>query len=529
MAHSVPVGHRIRALRQDCAMTQVALASAVGISPSYLNLIEHNRRPIGGALLLRIAAELGTSADQLAGREEARLAAELEEMAADPTLAAPLPPAAIPQMVGTAPDLARAALAAYRAYRDARLQGEALAERLSQDPFLAEASHQILTLITSIRSFSEILEDYGDMDDAQRRRFIGGIAEESRRLAALSGEMFDFLGGRATHRPQQTPEEEVDDLFHDRANYFPELEDAADRVRSTLPGGEAGLFATLAETLRTRHRVTVHFAAPEDLPRDHAYDPDRRILTLSQAQPPSSWRFRAAQLMGRLEAPDIIEDLVTDPSLTTDAARERARHALANAFAGALLLPRGAFLGAARTMRYDIERLQERFTASFEQVCHRLASLSRAPDEGGQEGGSGSVPFHFLRTDIAGNISKRFSASGLRLPRYTGACPRWVTHTAFLTPGRIVTQVARLPEGGTFLFLAKAFARPGGGWRAPRTYHSITLGCDFAFARQMVYADGLDPAAAGVAEPVGVSCRQCPRHDCAQRALPALEVIGGAE
>ncbi len=521
MAPPTPAGNRIRALRQECGLTQVGLAHTVGISPSYLNLIEHNRRPIGGALLLRIAAELGISADQLAGREEARLAAELEEMAADPSLAAPLPAAAIPQMVGQSPDLARAALAAYRAYRDARLQGEALAERLSQDPFLAEASHQILTLITSIRSFSEILEDYGDMGDAQRQRFIGGIAEESRRLAALSGEMFDFLGGRAAHRPHQTPEEEVDDLFHDRANYFPELEDEAERVRRGLPGGEAGLFASLAESLRSRHGVAVQFASPERVPRDHDYDPDGRVLYLSEALSSSSWRFRAAQLLGRLEAADTIEALAATPSLTTDAARDRARHALANAFAGALLLPRGEFLTAARVLRYDIERLQERFTASFEQVCHRLASLSRAPE--GEHGAP--IPIHFLRTDIAGNISKRFSASGLRLPRYTGACPRWVTHTAFLTPGRIVTQVARLPEGGsTYLLIAKAFARPGGGWRTARTYHSITIGCDFAFARHMVYADGLDPAAPGVAEPVGVSCRQCPRQDCAQRALPALAV-----
>ncbi|KJS44283.1 MAG: hypothetical protein VR70_01795, partial [Rhodospirillaceae bacterium BRH_c57] len=325
MAPPIPAGNRIRALRQECGLTQVGLASSVGISPSYLNLIEHNRRPIGGALLLRIASELGISADQLAGREEARLAAELEEMAADPSLAAPLPAALIPQMVGQSPDLARAALAAYRAYRDARLQGEALAERLSQDPFLAEASHQILTLITSIRSFSEILEDYGDMGDAQRQRFIGGIAEESRRLAALSGEMFDFLGGRASHRPHQTPEEEVDDLFHDRANYFPELEEDAERVRRALPGGEAGLFASLAESLRSRHGVAVQFASPERVPRDHAYDPETRVLSLSEALSSSSWRFRAAQLLGLLEAADTIEALAATPSLTTDAARDRAR------------------------------------------------------------------------------------------------------------------------------------------------------------------------------------------------------------
>ena len=80
--------------------------------------------------------------------------------------------------------------------------------------------------------------------------------------------------------------------------------------------------------------------------------------------------------------------------------------ALANYFAGALLMPYTPFLEAARAERYDIELLAHRFRASFEQVCHRLTALRRPGAEG--------VPLHFLRIDIAGNISKRFSGSGIR-------------------------------------------------------------------------------------------------------------------
>ena len=78
-----PVGHRIRKRRQELGKSQQGLASQVGISASYLNLIEHNKRPIGGALLHRIADAVGLDSRSLAGTEEARLIAELGEVAAD--------------------------------------------------------------------------------------------------------------------------------------------------------------------------------------------------------------------------------------------------------------------------------------------------------------------------------------------------------------------------------------------------------------------------------------------------------------
>lgn len=48
-------GHAIRRLRRSAGLTQVALADALDISPSYLNLLERNQRPLSAALMLRLA------------------------------------------------------------------------------------------------------------------------------------------------------------------------------------------------------------------------------------------------------------------------------------------------------------------------------------------------------------------------------------------------------------------------------------------------------------------------------------------
>ena len=104
--------------------------------------------------------------------------------------------------------------------------------------------------------------------------------------------------------------------------------------------------------------------------------------------------------------------------------------------------------------RYDIEILKSRFGVSFEQACHRLTTLRRPGAEG--------IPFHFIRVDIAGNISKRFSASGIHIARFGAACPRWNVYDAFSTPGMLRIQVSRMPDGGTFFCVARTAGRAAG-------------------------------------------------------------------
>ena len=142
------------------------------------------------------------------------------------------------------------------------------------------------------------------------------------------------------------------------------------------------------------------------------------------------------------------------------------------------------FIEAAENLRYDIELLGHRFRNSFEQVCHRLTTLRRPGAEG--------VPFHLIRVDIAGNISKRFSGSGIRFARFAGACPRWNVFSAFLTPGTIQTQVSEMPDGSRFFCISSTLKKSSVGYSPHRPPLAIGLGCRVEQAKKLVYADGVD-------------------------------------
>jgi predicted transcriptional regulator len=244
------------------------------------------------------------------------------------------------------------------------------------------------------------------------------------------------------------------------------------------------------------------------------YDPEKRVLSLSEVLRRGSRNFQLAHQVGLLTQRPVLDRIAADPLLTTDESRALCRVALANYFASALLMPYDQFLAAARLERYDIELLGHRFRTSVEQICHRLTTLRRQGAEG--------VPFHMMRIDIAGNISKRFSASGLRFARFSGACPRWNVFEAFQTPGMIRTQLSQMPDGRVFFEVARTVRKMSGGFRAPRTQYAITLGCGVEYAKDIVYADGLDLSSLDATVPVGPSCRLCDRLDCEQRAFPPL-------
>ena len=238
------------------------------------------------------------------------------------------------------------------------------------------------------------------------------------------------------------------------------------------------------------------------------------LLALSELLPTRSRLFQLAHQIGLLTLEPVFARLTNDPYLTTDASRSLARVALANYFAGAVLMPYAPFLAAAREERYDIDVIGRRFRVGFEQVCHRLTTLRRPGHEG--------VPFHMIRIDVAGNISKRFSGSGIRFARFSGACPRWNVFQAFLTPGMIRIQLSRMPDGEAYFCLARTILKDSGGYHAQHPIHAIGLGCTFDYAKELVYSDGVDLENLSTCQPVGVTCRLCERTDCEQRAFPSL-------
>ena len=508
MTRAPLVGQRIRKRRRELGHSQAALAANVGISPSYLNLIEHNKRPIGGALLHKLAGAVGLDSRDLAGTEEERIIAELAEAAADVAqIGIEITPRDASEVVANSPNAARAIVALYRAYREARLRSDLLGERLGEDPFLAETSQQIVSLITTIRSYAEILKDYGDLSPIERSKFAATLVGESEALTTQAVNMFEFMSGHGMRRPRAAPREEVEDFISDRANYFPRLEEAAERTLAQL--ARLPTLEALSDLLQRRHGIGVRTTSAESLPADGELL-DGATFLVSESLARASARFRIARLIGTLAFGERLDTLVAEAALSSPEASRRLRQALASYFAGALLMPYQPFRAAIDSLRLDIALIGHRFDASFEQVCQRLTSMRRP--------GAEALPLHFLRTDIAGNITKRFSASGLRLPRYGGACSRWIIHHAFTSPGRIFTQIARLPGGETFFFVARANASQG-SMGANERNHAVMIGCAIEHAHHFVYADGLNLTAPKSLVPIGITCRQCAREDCGQRVF----------
>lgn len=463
MAENSMLGAKVRALRKREKLTQAQLADKLGVSSSYLNLIENNRRPLTASLLLALAQELKVDLSSFATSEDARLIADLREVFGDPLFdeasgSSPdgSPPALVtPQdvrdLASSSPAAARAVLRLYKSYRDARESAQTFADQLSQ---------------------------HG-----------------------------------ATATMSASPTEEVNDLLQRHQNYFAELEAAAedlwDQAGLSLDDVDGGLAAYLED----KHKIRVRTVQAErDGQEMRRYDPKRKLITLSEVLAPRTRRFQLAHQVGLITQRPLFESLGVYEEVSSPAARTLTRVVLANYFAAAVLMPYEPFLASAHDHRYDIELLAHRYRTSFEQVCHRLATLRRPGAEG--------IPLHFIRIDIAGNISKRFSGSGIRMPRFSGACPRWNVHAAFLTPGLIRVQVSRMADGTAYFCIARTVQRATGGYNTPHTVHSIGIGCELRYASQMVYAGGIDLDAAST--PVGVTCRTCEQMDCEQRVFPPM-------
>jgi hypothetical protein len=177
-------------------------------------------------------------------------------------------------------------------------------------------------------------------------------------------------------------------------------------------------------------------------------------------------------------------------------------------------MPYDAVLAAARSLRHDVDRLALRFGVGFDQVCRRLVTLQRP--------GARGIPFYFVALDLAGNVSERFSAAPIRIARYSGVCPLWNVHAAFLTPGIPRVQLSRMPDGTAYLSIARTVERPAWGPARAQRLAAVELGCETVHAGDIAHGRGLDLDAAEAAVPAGTTCRLCDRPACPQRALPPV-------
>lgn len=454
MAEPSGLGTRMRTLRRQANLSQVKLAEKLGISPSYLNLIEHGRRRLPAELMFRAADVLHVDVRSFVVDDAASLLADLMEALDDPEL------------------------------EDVDIKAEDVRTLVHAQPGIG-------------RAFTQVYKRWKAQED------------DLRKLRAASAS--SALEGVDTAR---LPSEEVNDLVGRHMNHFEDVETIAELFWRRYGLTSARLFEGLAQVLRDSFQVEVRVGTARSMGGMlRRFDPDHRVLTLSETLAPRSRHFHMAHQIGLLALDHVVARLAEASDLTTDASRRLARMVMGNYFAGCMLMPYERFWEAAESERYDLELLGHRFRTSYEQVCHRLTSMRRPGMEG--------VPFHLVKADLAGNVTKRFGGSGIQLPRSGGGCPLWGVHAAVLQPGRFHLQVSEMPDGARYFVIARTVHKRQGGYNATETVHSIELGCRLEHAHRLVYADGLDLDALDVV-PVGINCRVCERAECEQRAFPSV-------
>lgn len=387
----------------------------------------------------------------------------------------------------------------FAAQDDTRLIAELQEVVLDTELGIEADAHEIAEMVSSHPSLARALVN-------MHRRYRNTTAQ----LAAATEDRFsDGSGSGAISRPH----EEVRDFFYQRQNYIHELDTAAEELatRMRLHGGD--LRRELTRRLTTGYGV--HIAERIDLGEGvlHRYDPQARRLEIAPHLSGGQRVFKLATELAYLECGDLIDKLVEEGGFTSDDTRTLAKLGLANYFAAATVLPYTHFHEVAEDFRYDIERLSAFFAQSYETICHRLSTMQRPNLRG--------VPFSFVRVDRAGNMSKRQSATGFHFSSSGGTCPLWNVYETFSYPGRMMTQIAQMPDGRKYLWIARTVERRATRYGQPSKTFAIGLGCELRHANRVIYAEGLDlnePRAT----PIGAGCRVCERTNCPQRAFPPL-------
>jgi len=446
------VGPKLRRFRQTLGLTQARMAEDLGISTSYLNLMENNQRAISAKVLLRMAERYDFDIASFAGESDLHLVTEFYDAMRDPLFRdLPVSKTEAEDLVSTSPNAARALLKLYGKHRD-----------------------------LSMRT----IEQTGDREKVE-------LLEQSAEAV-----------------------ESVRQFIHAQKNFFPRLDAVAEGLSAELGLDKRSHAAVITDRLKERHGISVRVVPVDVMPQMLRYF-DRHLMRidLSELLRQSGRRFQLAFQIGMLEQRALIDEIVKSAKLPGQEAEGLCRTSLANYFAAALLMPYDRFLKEAEKTRYDVELLSHRFGTSFEQTAHRLTTLQKQNAQG--------IPFFFIRIDVAGNVSKRFSSGRFHFSKFGGACPLWNIHECFQTPGSLNTQIIQMPDETTYFSIAKMVSRSDGTYEAPEQKLAIGLGCDIAYAPRLTYGDkyNLDTPQP---TPIGVNCYLCERANCLQRAHAPL-------
>jgi len=324
----------------------------------------------------------------------------------------------------------------------------------------------------------------------------------------LSGKMID-------NRRNSFPGEVVSDFLQENKNYFSKLEEFANNVFEKIQTNSRSTYIGLCNFLKSEYGITVKDVIPkEGRSFSKIFYTERKELLLSDYVALETKKLYAAAQIAQEGAIKEINEYLSKFSFPTEESKKLTKVSLLNYCGAAILMPYKQFHTECIKQKYDLELLQNTFATTFEQIAHRVTTLQDPKLPG--------IPFHFLRVDIAGNISKRFSLSGIEIPRYGGACPRWNVYSAFTRPGVIQAAVSKMSNGEKYVCIARTVEKGIGRFGETKSILSIGLGCEAKYAKDFVYTENLNINDKKSEIPIGVSCRTCDRLDCSQRAFPPL-------
>ena len=308
------VGPRLRRLRREHQQTQAEMAKALGISTTYVNLLENNQRSLSIKTLMSISDTYRVDWHDLIKDEDADRLSDLRQTLQDPLFDA------------NRPDL------------------EEMRAAIDHAPLVVE---HFLRLYRGHRAIMNRLTDLGH--------------------ERMPDELI-----------AHTPEAIIHDYFRQHSNYFDDLERAAEKLRKDTPCGADDVYAVLKIRLADQHGIKVNLAPVSWMEGSlRIYDKEKSVVRLSDALDHPNRVFQLAHVLCLVEFPNILDNLTKNSAISSEAGMARLRVELANYFAAALVMPYNYIYKAAEAMGYDVDRLAAQFGVSFEQVCHRLTTLQR--------------------------------------------------------------------------------------------------------------------------------------------------------
>ena len=453
-------GPRIRRIRNERGLTQTSMAEALGISPSYLNLIERNQRPLTVQLLLKLSATYKIELDTLQMETGSSMAA-LKEVFSDSLLNGELPgDQELIEISDAAPNAAAGIIKLYRAYKEQM-------ERLSD--------------------LSDLLAQDG-------------------RAPSLS----------ATRLPLN----EVREVLERRANHFPRIEGEVDSFVSLIKPGDE-LLAALKGWLKSEHGISVRVLPVATMPNwRRRYDRHSQRLFISERLSPFDQLREVAMEAVLMRMQVVIAAEIQELKLSSDEAKRIARFELGRYAAHALMMPYQPFQTAATRARYDIDVLRSRFNVSFEHAANRLTTLQNQNGIGFFMLEVDHAGNRFRRAGSQGFPQSRFGGDCPKLPVHSAfAQPGQILVEAVEMPGGAeFLTIARTLEGpqGAFNERPRRTAILVGCdiAFADDTVYGSALGNRSISAAPLGKFVGMTQ--------VGPACRLCERVACLSRAEPPV-------